>query len=270
MQLFRPQGFKMGVDSQDLEYQGFLSTMYSPVRGPYLYSSKLGRLRGLGQSVDLQSPVNGQCPSGQVLNGSNSLCVPVGCMEPDGITPCGYSGPASAAQVAELMATYVTPWGAMPSYIPAGFVPTYYNGEVQSWFGGDASGGNPYAPAPGGESVNYGTPAGVTNQVYGVAPVPAAAPAAAPVASPVPVALATATTPPASPLMPIATPSIPISGPAIAASVAPASTTQPAVTTPPVANWFTDVGSEIISGIPNWGLVAAGLGLGFLLLGGKK
>ena len=268
MQFFLPKGFGMNVSPADMEMQGFLSTMYTPPRGPYLYSGGMGSAPPPGGWPDMQSPVNGACPAGQYLNGTDSLCVPIGCMQPDGITPCGYSGQATPAQVAELLADCVTPWGAMPSYVPPGFVPTYYNGVVQSWFGGDASGGDPYAEAPGSEPVNYGAPAGTVNQVYGVAPVAAAAPAA-PIAPPVPVALATATTPPTSPLMPIATPSIPISVPAIAASVAPATT--PAVTTTPVAtNWFTDVGSEIISGIPNWGLVAAGVGGLFLMMGGKK
>jgi hypothetical protein len=35
-------------------------------------------------------------------------------------------------------------------------------------------------------------------------------------------------------------------------------------------NWFTDPTQELISGIPNWGIVAAaGVGL-LLLIGGKK
>jgi hypothetical protein len=245
MQMFLPQGFKMGVDSADLEFQSFLSTMYTPVHGPYLYPGP----KGMGTAM---------VAPGQPDNGYG---YPPGCMESgdplSDITPCGFTGPSTPAQLAQIIALF----GPPPSYVPAQFQnPVWVNGQVQSWFGGDASGGNPFGPAPGNEPVNYGAPSGTVNQTYTQPPAEVAAIAK----------VATATVPPATPILPIATPSIPVSAPAIASSVAPASTTQPAVTTPPVANWFTDVGSEIISGIPNWGLVAAGVGGLFLMMGGKK
>jgi hypothetical protein len=63
----------------------------------------------------------------------------------------------------------------------------------------------------------------------------------------------------------------PVPGALTAAQTAATESSQEAVATAPdTPSWFTDPAQEIISGIPNWGLVAAGAGALFLFSGKKR
>lgn len=197
-------------------------------------------LRGLGTAM---------VAAGQPDNGYG---FPPGCMESgdpiSDITPCGFKGPSTPAQLALIQAMY----GPPPSYVPAQFqIPVWVNGQVQAWFGGDASGGNPYAPEPGSEAASYGAPAGTVNQTY----TPPAAETAAIAATAAPAVAALS--PPASGASPSSSSSVITTN---AVTSAPSGTVAS-------TDWFTE---DSYGSIPNWWWVAGAAAVGvFFMMRGK-
>ena len=258
MQLFLDRGYGMQLTPADLELQGVLSKMYTAPRGAPLYPN----LSGVGCAD--QVALIQQCGGAQQCDPRDSNCVAnnqyiedwVGnlfqanypCI-PDG-TPCPTLPSQSSITQAFMDNMPLSPavtgtTDSSGNLANSNAASICGPGFVWQWAGGGAL--DDPAQGIGGSCV--------------------AAPSAS-TPTPTPAAtVATATTPPKTPVTPMAT-NISNTGATLAANTAPPASGSTAAAS--TGNWFTDPTQEIISRFPNWGLLAAaGLGL-FLMMGDKK
>jgi hypothetical protein len=239
MQLFLPQNLDFQVTPADLDRARALATMYAPPRNAPLYPSGLNArgVRGLGDSLQLVCPPMGDC--GNQTETPDSLCCQ-GMADATCATGFAFYGggciPPYVAGVSASQPQVVTSY--TPS-CPPGWVGTY-----------------PACSAPASLPTTQALP--IT--------------APANVANPLPATIATATTPPNTPIIPMNTGISNTGGTLASQNSGSTSSTSTSSTSTTTASWFTDPTQEVISGIPNWGLVA-GAGVGLLALmsmGGKK
>jgi hypothetical protein len=282
-QIFLPGQLNFQATPADLDLQNILSRMY-PVPAP-AYRWPLGmNPQGLGDACNCMSvsdlvaacggsgtggcnPLDSGCVADQaaIVDYAETVqdanwtggCGP--CIPPN--TPCGYTSPGTAANTAALMANQPlytpaagTPNGPQASATP--YVTESYavpGGVVYAFSDGSEGGTSVWgSPCPSGMSK-----CGTNNACCASG---SAAPAA-PIVPAVPAKIATATQPPTTPTVPMAT-GISTTGANLASqtgssSSGTTSTSTSTSGTTTTASWFTDPTQEIISGIPNWGLVAA-------------
>jgi hypothetical protein len=257
-QVFLPSSYSLQTGPSEMDLNTMLSKMYPVPRRAPLYP---GGLNGLGdvasdfaaaEAADVAKygsgagdiyqyicalTAAGYFPTGPDLYHSQWV-------NADGdVTDVGNSFLASYPQFANLIGTSC----ALPT-IP-----------------GSASTSTPPQPCP----------AGWTGIFPDCTPTAAAIATAVPAGAP-PVTFNSAATPPTTPIIPA---SSGISNTATALASSFGASTQPAnstsqtqgTTATTTASWFTDPTQEIISGVPNWGLVVGGAGVVLLLvMGGKR
>ena len=256
MQLFLPQNLGFQVTPNDLQMARALQTMYPIPRSAALYPNGLN---GLGQEATLACPpqldcswttnntpwnlycsnpnADGTCPTPlQTTVTPESNCCEV---ETSSLCPSGYSlvGYPLVMSATETLPGCVAAWN--PATSPAlnqSSFPTATPACPTGWTGTYP---DCVAPSVLPPTTTYSTPP--------------------------------TTTPPTSVLSTMPT-GISTTGSTLASqtgSGATSSTSTSTSSSTSTASWFTDPTQEIISGIPNWGLIAVA-GLGLFLMMGKK
>jgi hypothetical protein len=253
MQLFLPESLDFQVTPADLDRARALATMYAPPRNAPLYPSGLNArgIRGLGTALPVD-PSGGFTPTDLAYLYGAGYCP----SDPNDLDHSSWTAadgdtvdPVSFAALQQAMGV---PMGTGdPSQCPTSAAAAPVQSCPPGWVGM-----YPACSAPASLATTQAQPIS----------------ALANVVNPIPATIATATTPPNTPIIPMNTGISNTGGTLASQNNGSTSSTSTSSTSTTTASWFTDPTQELISGIPNWGLVA-GAGVGLLALmsmGGKK